>query len=706
MEITCLVMPQTETSGPINKFHPIMVGKTLGAEIAFIEELKATGQIEMTSPELCDFFLVFCPIESRVGTDISGAMQNIPGGKQVILVVMHHTMRPDDFAGDSRRHVTRPDIVLTVDCLFFEGRFLDCDRNKFAFRDIKKKIGGPSPQGPNTAGTDGDSTWDRRFFLGPMNKFHPITVGKTLGAEIAFIEKLKATGQIEVTSPEICDYLLVFCPIESRVGTDISGAMQNIPGGKQVILVVMHHTMRPDNFAGDSKRHVTRPDIVLTVDCLFFEGRFLDCDRNKIAFRDIKKKIGGPCPQIFVKTQDTQPQTEIISDKPGHVVTGPNSAGTVGDSTWDLGPMNKFHPITVGKTLGAEIAFIEKLKATGQIEMTSPELCDYFLVFCPIESRVGTDISGAMQNIPGGKQVILVVMHHTMRPDDFAGDSRRHVTRPDIVLTVDCLFFEGRFLDCDRNKFAFRDIKKKIGGPCPQIFVKTQDTQPQTEIISDKPGHVVTGPNSAGTVGDSTWDLGPMNKFHPITVGKTLGAEIAFIEKLKAFGQIEVTSPELCDYFLVFCPIESRVGTDISGAMQNIPGGKQVILVVMHHTMRPDDFAGDSRRHVTRPDIVLTVDCLFFEGRFLDCDRNKIAFRDIKKTVGGPRPQGPNTTGTDGNSILDQLCNLLPRPFQRLLRGDGTSQMKQEGTERRNKVKKENKTAIFNRKEHHRPRRF
>uniref|UniRef100_A0A667X811 Uncharacterized protein n=1 Tax=Myripristis murdjan TaxID=586833 RepID=A0A667X811_9TELE len=126
-----------------------------------------------------------------------------------------------------------------------------------------------------------------------------------------------------------------------------------------------------------------------------------------------------------------------------------------------------------------------------------------------------------------------------------------------------------------------------------------------------------------------------MNKFHPITVGKTLGAEIAFIEKLKAFGQIEVTSPELCDYFLVFCPIESRVGTDISGAicvLLVLAGGKQVILVVMHHTMRPDDFAGDSRRHVTRPDIVLTVDCLFFEGRFLDCDRNKIAFRDIKKT--------------------------------------------------------------------------
>uniref|UniRef100_A0A667XM38 Uncharacterized protein n=1 Tax=Myripristis murdjan TaxID=586833 RepID=A0A667XM38_9TELE len=112
------------------------------------------------------------------------------------------------------------------------------------------------------------------------------------------------TFMLDMTSPEICDYLLVFCPIESRVGTDISGAicvLLVLAGGKQVILVVMHHTMRPDNFAGDSKRHVTRPDIVLTVDCLFFEGRFLDCDRNKIAFRDIKKKIGGPCPQVPTK---------------------------------------------------------------------------------------------------------------------------------------------------------------------------------------------------------------------------------------------------------------------------------------------------------------------------------------------------------------------------------------------------------------------
>lgn len=55
-------------------------------------------------------------------------------------------------------------------------------------------------------------------------------MGKTNGAHHDFVEKLRDVGHTEVNSPEQCDYLVVFCPIVSRVGTDIKEALDKIPG--------------------------------------------------------------------------------------------------------------------------------------------------------------------------------------------------------------------------------------------------------------------------------------------------------------------------------------------------------------------------------------------------------------------------------------------------------------------------------------------
>ncbi|XP_071385459.1 uncharacterized protein, partial [Centroberyx affinis] len=152
----------------------------------------------------------------------------------------------------------------------------------------------------------------------------------------------------------------------------------------------------------------------------------------------------------------------------------------------------------------------------------------------------------------------------------------------------------------------------------------------------------------------------PMKVFYTILTGKTLGAHDAFSRKLEAIGQIEVSSPDHCDYYLAFCPIVSRVGTDISEAMEKIPGDKQVILVVMHHTINPDSYIGDSSRHVSRPDVILTVDCVFYEGRFHNCSRNKNAFNEVERLVGPPSPSVPGPR-TPWNYILNCWKNNRPQ---------------------------------------------
>ncbi|KAK6325537.1 hypothetical protein J4Q44_G00048790 [Coregonus suidteri] len=97
----------------------------------------------------------------------------------------------------------------------------------------------------------------------------------------------------EVKSPVESDVIMAFCPIVSRAGTDIEAALQQIPTGKYVILVVLHHTFSPDFTVPDSSRLVTRSDVKLTVDCLFHEsqGGLLDCPRNDAAVRTILKRL-------------------------------------------------------------------------------------------------------------------------------------------------------------------------------------------------------------------------------------------------------------------------------------------------------------------------------------------------------------------------------------------------------------------------------
>ncbi|XP_045067237.1 uncharacterized protein LOC123482719 [Coregonus clupeaformis] len=125
-----------------------------------------------------------------------------------------------------------------------------------------------------------------------LMKYYTITTGNTMGSHIQFMRQLGG-GCTEVMSPEQSDVIMAFCPIVSRAGTDIEAALQQIPAGKPVILVVLHHTFNPDYTVPDSSSLVTRGDVILTVDCLFHEtqGGLLECHHNEAAVEDSLKKL-------------------------------------------------------------------------------------------------------------------------------------------------------------------------------------------------------------------------------------------------------------------------------------------------------------------------------------------------------------------------------------------------------------------------------
>ncbi|XP_029597189.1 uncharacterized protein LOC115179668 [Salmo trutta] len=260
------------------KYYTVETGNTLDSHIQFMSQLNNTTRCftEVESPEESDVILAFCPIVSRAGTDIEAALQQIPIGKDVILVVLHHTFNPDYTVPDSSRLVTRSDVILTVDCLFHENQrgLLDCPRSDAAVSRVLKR-------------------------MNLLPKIH-----------IQFMSQLNniTTCFMEVESPVERNIIMAFCSMVSRPGTDIEAALQQIPIGKDVILVVLHHTFNPDSTVPDSSRLVTRSDVILTVDCLFHENQrgLLDCPHNDAAVSRVLKRLniqpkrgaGGPTPLI------------------------------------------------------------------------------------------------------------------------------------------------------------------------------------------------------------------------------------------------------------------------------------------------------------------------------------------------------------------------------------------------------------------------
>ncbi|MEQ2262134.1 hypothetical protein XENORESO_021619 [Xenotaenia resolanae] len=55
-----------------------------------------------------------------------------------------------------------------------------------------------------------------------------ITTGETCGADVALMDQVKRKVKLEGTNQD-GQCLIVFCPITSRVGSDVEAAMQNIP---------------------------------------------------------------------------------------------------------------------------------------------------------------------------------------------------------------------------------------------------------------------------------------------------------------------------------------------------------------------------------------------------------------------------------------------------------------------------------------------
>ncbi|KAL2082330.1 hypothetical protein ACEWY4_022148 [Coilia grayii] len=177
------------------KVFIILAGNTLDAHRQFMEILDRTTSVEeVSSAEECDVTFTFCPIVSRVGTDIEAAVKLIPSTPSGILIALHPTFDRDYVVPDASRFVPSP--FLTVDCLFHEGELLDCDCNDNAFRSVsiflrglQKEILSTPTHRPSCLDSDNNQNLCQRFVNFLLQFEHPkfLLVGCVVAVVILFV---------------------------------------------------------------------------------------------------------------------------------------------------------------------------------------------------------------------------------------------------------------------------------------------------------------------------------------------------------------------------------------------------------------------------------------------------------------------------------------------------------------------------------------
>ncbi|XP_069371081.1 uncharacterized protein [Paralichthys olivaceus] len=129
----------------------------------------------------------------------------------------------------------------------------------------------------------------------PVSKFLVVLSGKTNNTHEDIVQMIQNSGHVKVQTPEDCDYCLLFCPITSRVETQVDSSLRLLTAEKPAILVVMYHTFNPDYVTPENHRlGVVDPRVRLTVSYLFHEQRLLRCNHNDIARFELRKYLGLP----------------------------------------------------------------------------------------------------------------------------------------------------------------------------------------------------------------------------------------------------------------------------------------------------------------------------------------------------------------------------------------------------------------------------
>ncbi|XP_070782056.1 uncharacterized protein [Enoplosus armatus] len=131
----------------------------------------------------------------------------------------------------------------------------------------------------------------------------------------------------------------------------------------------------------------------------------------------------------------------------------------------------KYQMVVSGKTFDAHLQLMEKVKGIAQDQIQlhlieSTEDYQITIVFCPISSRIESDVEGAMADVKvsaGNTPVILVLMHHVREPKGTTS-MRTWSCHANVVLHVNVFYHDTMhgLLMCEQNNAAASEIRNQL----------------------------------------------------------------------------------------------------------------------------------------------------------------------------------------------------------------------------------------------------
>ncbi|XP_020570520.1 uncharacterized protein LOC105357202 isoform X2 [Oryzias latipes] len=140
---------------PLVRYKKVVCGETFGADEQLLDQIQTSG-LNMTNDEESCITIVFCPVTSRTGTDAEAAMEKVPGGDPVILVLMHYSQEPKHISS-SKLLSSNPNVVLEINIVYHDKKngLLGCEQNKNAVLELKEELKKYSR--PQSSGSNGEN---------------------------------------------------------------------------------------------------------------------------------------------------------------------------------------------------------------------------------------------------------------------------------------------------------------------------------------------------------------------------------------------------------------------------------------------------------------------------------------------------------------------------------------------------------------------
>ncbi|XP_078029850.1 uncharacterized protein LOC117270325 isoform X2 [Epinephelus lanceolatus] len=187
----------------------------------------------------------------------------------------------------------------------------------------------------------------------------------------------------------------------------------------------------------------------------------------------------GNHPQRLIRSSAsaTSRPVDSLNDQTSVYPQGENGSSSGAGYLDHCGPMSVTHAqqpqtrlvyqmVVAGKTFDAHVQLMDKVKEQVQIPIQSAKSDEDYqvtFVFCPISSRVASDVEAAMADVKGDKPVILVLMHHT-REVKYTTPMRTWREDIEVILHVNVFYHETMhgLLKCEQNNAAASQIRDKL----------------------------------------------------------------------------------------------------------------------------------------------------------------------------------------------------------------------------------------------------